>query len=251
MDYFGFQWQEGMPTIQNDLNEALKKLVTGKITSLGASRTDSGVHAFEQIVKITSDNFFDHETLIHDLNAALTTQIHCKELVPCEGSFKPIVGSLSKEYRYLFTNQLGSNPTGERFLANNPYPLNIDLMNKACEEIRGKMNFHNFCSGGTNIKSTEREIFTCELTQINPHTIFPESKLFKFPSDLRNCYQLKIVGNGFLKHMVRHLMSALWMLGGGKISADEFSLLLNGPKRNGKTWNMASSRGLYLYKINY
>jgi len=250
-DYCGFQWQEGMPTIQNELNNALKKLVGGKITTLGASRTDTGVHSFEQIVKISSEKPLHHSLVMHELNATLPAQILCKEFSRCEGSFKPIVGVISKEYRYLFTNHLSTDPSAHRFMANNPYALNIDLMKQACDEICGKINFHNFCSTGSNVKSTEREIFICELSQLDPHTLFPDSKFFTFPSDLKECYQFRIVGNGFLKHMVRHLMSAIWMIGGERISVDEFKRLLNGPLKKKRLWKVASPRGLFLYKINF
>ena len=47
--YYGFQWQKDLRTIQDDVNQALAKLLPGKITTMGSSRTDTGVHALEQM----------------------------------------------------------------------------------------------------------------------------------------------------------------------------------------------------------
>lgn len=249
--YFGFQWQKDIPTIQNDFNLALAKLVSGKITTMGASRTDSGVHALEQFVKITSENEIDCETFLEKFNKTLPSQIRCLRITPCEGSFNPIMASSSKEYRYLFTNKLNSGCIDQRFVANNPYALDIKLMKECAELIVGKHNFHNFFSAGSNVKTTIREVLFCELTEIDPHTVLPRNDIFSLPEDLKQCYQLRIEGKGFLKQMVRHLMSALWLVGGGKISKDEFKLLLNGPVKSSRLWKVASPRGLYLYQFKF
>jgi tRNA pseudouridine38-40 synthase len=250
-NYCGFQWQKDIPTIQNDFNQSLNRLMSGKITTMGASRTDTGVHAIEQIVKVTSENPIECESFFNRLNEILPPQIRCLSFVSCEGSFKPASDSISKEYRYLFTNALNSGRVDQLYMANNPYQLDLDLMKACTQEIVGRHSFHNFFSAGSNVKTTVRDISLCELSEIDPHTVLPQTDLFLLPSDLRQCYQFKIEGNGFLKHMVRHLMSALWLVGGGKISSDEFSFLLNGPVKTRRLWKVASPRGLYLYHSKY
>ncbi|HXH74126.1 MAG TPA: tRNA pseudouridine(38-40) synthase TruA [Bacteriovoracaceae bacterium] len=248
-NYFGFQWQKDIPTIQNDFNLSLKQLISGKISTVGASRTDSGVHAIEQIVKITSEQQIECGSFLTKLNNSLPAQIKCLSIVPCEGSFNPITGSASKEYRYLFTNKLQSSCFDQRFIANNPYSLDLGLMKKCAKEIVGKHDFHNFCSAGSNVKTTIRDVSLCEFTEVDPHAVLPQSDLFLLPHDLRHCYQLRIEGSGFLKQMVRHLMSALWLIGGNKLTPVEFSLLINGPAKTRRLWKVASPRGLHLYQF--
>ena len=249
--YFGFQWQKGIPTIQNDFNLSLNQILSGKITTMGSSRTDSGVHAIEQIVKITTEHEIDCESFVLKLNLALPKQIKCLHMLPCEGSFQPTTGSTSKEYRYLFTNTLQSSCDDQLFIANVPYALNLDLMKECAQKIVGRNDFRNFCSAGSNVKTTIREILSCEISEVDPHNVLPQSDLFLLPHDLRQCYQLRIVGTGFLKQMVRHLMSALWLVGKGKLTPDEFSSLLNGPLKTKRLWKVASPRGLYLYRFNH
>jgi len=249
-NYFGFQWQKDIPTIQDTLNQSLAKLIGGKITTMGASRTDTGVHALEQFVKISCENEIDCDHLITELNKSLSPQVKCLSLVPCEGTFKPAMDSVSKEYRYLFTNISQTNCSDQKFITNNPFSLDFDLMKKCAEMMVGEHDFKNFYSTASDIKTTTRDILLCELSEVDPHTVLPQIDLFLLPQDLRRCYQLRIVGNGFLKQMVRHIMSAIWAVGRGKISLEEFSSLLNGPKQEKKFWKVASPRGLYLYKIN-
>lgn len=249
-NYFGFQWQKDIPTIQNDFNQSFTQLISGKVTTMGASRTDTGVHALEQIIKITSEEQIDCKSFLSKLNQTLPLQIKCLGIDSCESSFNPITNCNSKEYRYLFTNKLQSSCIDQRFIANNPYRLDLDLIRNCTQEIVGKHDFKNFCSAGSNVKTTEREILLCEFSKVDPHMILPQNDLFSLPHDLRQCYQLKIVGRGFLKQMVRHLMSALWLVGSGRITPDEFLLLIHGPKRTKRLWKVASPRGLYLYQYN-
>ena len=65
------------------------------------------------------------------------------------------------------------------------------------------------------------------------------------------CQLFRIVGTGFLKHMVRHLVGALWMVGTGRLSKDDFSQLLHGEQKQMRPWKKADPQGLYLLKVSY
>ena len=249
--YAGFQWQKDIPSIQNDFNLAIKSIISGKITTMGASRTDTGVHAIHQIVKITSENLIECPTSLIALNKILPSQIHCLDLISCSGDFKPASDTVSKEYRYYFTNLQNVPSDDRRFIANFPIQLDLNSMMICVRALLGTHEFHNFCSTGSNVKSTIRDITFCELSEINPHTILPSSELFRLPPNLTTCYQLKIEGNGFLKHMIRHIVSALWMVGSGKITKEEFLNFLKGPKREKRIWKIAAPNGLFLFEIKY
>ncbi len=248
-NYFGFQYQKGIPTIQDDLNRSLSQILVGKVTTMGSSRTDTGVHALNQIVKIAAEDYIGCELLLRSLNAVLPPQIRCLGIDLCDASFRPTSHSASKEYRYLFTNIPRSVCLDQLFIANHPYPLNFDLMKECTQMILGEHNFQNFCSAGSNVKTTIRNILACELSEVDPHLVLPQDGLFFLPPALRTCYQFKIEGNGFLKQMVRHLMSAVWLVGRGKISPAEFSLLLKGPTKLQRLWKVAPPRGLFLYQF--
>lgn len=246
-DRIGFQWQEGMPTIQGDINLSLEQILQGKVTTRAASRTDKGVHAIGQVVKISAEDSSPLNTA--RLNAALPSHIRCLDVTPCAGDFIPSVDQLSKEYRYLFTNTPGFSGEGQRFIAQTPYSLNIDHIQVCVEMLKGRNDFRNFWSIGGISNTTIRDIIECDLALINPQELFRDS-IFT-AGEVTSCWQFRIVGTGFLKHMVRHLVGALWMVGNGRLSVNDFSNLLYGEQKEARPWKKADPRGLYLLKVSY
>lgn len=244
-DYAGFQWQEDAPTIQSELNQALSRMLSGKISTLGASRTDAGVHAWGQVVKLTTEVSFDGASLCERLNRELPAQIRCLSLVPCAGDFNPPVDAQEKEYSYFFTN--APRPGNVRFVANITNPLRLDLIHQCVSMLPGSHDFQNFCSTGSNVKTTRREVLRCTLSEVIPHTVIP----FSMAPGAAPCWELQIVSRGFLKQMIRHLVRGLWMVGSGRISVDEFHELLVGPKRPGQLWRVAPASGLHLREVSF
>ncbi len=240
-DRLGFQWIEGKPTIQGDLELSLKQILEGEFTTRAASRTDKGVHAFGQVVKISTEDPSSLDT--NKLNTALPSHIRCLDISPCAANFIPSMDQTSKEYRYLFTTSLHA------YIAGAPTPLNIDNMQACVAMLKGRNDFKNFWSIGGIANTTIRDILECDLTLINPQELFKDS-LFT-AEDITSCWQFRIVGSGFLKHMVRHLVGALWMVGAGKISVEEFSQYLKGEQKQMRPWKKADPRGLYLLKVSY
>jgi tRNA pseudouridine38-40 synthase len=246
-EHMGFQWQEGMPTIQGDLNQSLQKILQGKVTSRAASRTDKGVHAFGQVVKISTE---DPLTLdAEQLSAALPSHIRCLDISPCRGAFIPSIDQISKEYRYLFTNTPGVMDLEQRYIAQTPFPINIPHLQTCVDMLKGTNDFRNFWSIGGFANTTLRDILQCDLTMINPQELFRDT-LFT-AGQLTCCWQFRIVGKGFLKHMVRHLVGALWMVGNGRLSVEDFSQFLHGEIKGMRPWKKADPRGLYLLKVSY
>ena len=245
--HLGFQWQEDMATIQGDLNLSLQKILQGKVTTRAASRTDKGVHAFAQVVKISAE---DPSGLSAErLNLTLPSHIRCLDLSPCAGDFIPSVDQLHKEYLYLFTNTPGISGSGQRYIAQTSFPLNIADIKTCLGMLKGTNDFRNFWSIGGQSNTTLRDILECDLTMIDPKLLFRDT-LFS-AGEITCCWQFRIVGKGFLKHMVRHLVGALWMVGNGRLSVEDFSQLLHGDQKQQRPWKKADPRGLYLLKVSY
>ena len=236
-----------MPTIQGELNQSLEMLLQGKVTTRAASRTDKGVHAFGQVVKISAED--PSPLYAGRLNSTLPSHMRCLDLSPCAGDFIPSVDQLSKEYRYLFTNTPGFSGQGQRYIAQTPFTLKIDHIHTCVEMLKGKNDFRNFWSIGGIANTTLRDIHECDLTLIDPRELFRDS-LFT-AGEVTSCWQFRIKGKGFLKHMVRHLVGALWMVGNSRLSKDDFSQLLYGEQKEQRPWKKADPRGLYLLKVNY
>lgn len=241
-NHLGFQWQEGVPTIQGDLNLSLEKILQGEFTTRAASRTDKGVHAIGQVIKISAEDSTPLDVTL--LNQNLPPHMKCLSLSPCAREFIPSIDQSSKEYRYLFTDK-----PNQRYIAEAPSQLNIDHVRTCVDLLKGTNDFKNFWSIGGVANTTIREILQCDLTLIDPAVMFRDT-LFT-AGELTTCWQFRIVGRGFLKHMVRHLVGALWMVGNGRLSVEDFRQLLYGEQKPARPWKKADPRGLYLLKVSY
>lgn len=250
-NYAGFQWQNGPPSIQKELNSSLKQIITGKFTTMSASRTDTGVHALMQVVRLTCEEKIQEDSFLEKINAILPLDIRVLTIEKTTKEFKPTSGTISKEYRYFFTNEKIVPLERSKFIANISNQLDINLMKECAHYFLGKHDFINFYSTGSNVKSSSRTIFLCDLQEINPHHFFNHSQLFPIPEDLTKAYELRIIADGFLKQMIRHIVSGLWMVGSGKMPKEKFIKLIDGPKQQKKLWKVAPANGLYLTKINY
>ncbi len=245
--YAGFQWQKNAPTVQDALNRAIHAVVGGKCTTAGASRTDSGVHARHQVLKLTSERAIDCTTFIPRVHEVLSPQVRFQEIAPCVPTFNPMVDTVSKEYRYYFTNRPIVPEEGRRFVANLANPLDWGLLEACAKATRGTHDFHNFYSTGSNVRSTVRTVLRCEIVP----AAFPSSELFRVPADLPPCYEISFEADGFLKQMIRHLVSAFWRVGSGKLSLGDFLEILDGPRLERRLWIPAPACGLHLFRINY
>ena len=241
--YLGFQVQPVGQTIQGELNKALKILSkTDSIKSIGSGRTDSGVHAFAQVVRIEIPVDIPAASLIRAINSHLPHDIRVTAAVRCTNEFHPIFSAQSKEYNYVFSTEQSISPFAHDLVTLFPFELDIERMKEGCKIFCGEHDFINFQCTGTEVETTVRQIFSCELIhyQSNGH----------WGHMLSDYYVFHVIGSGFLKQMVRLMMGALWSLGRGKITLEDLQKALKTPqaKRLGAT---APPQGLYLKEVHY
>jgi tRNA pseudouridine38-40 synthase len=246
--YFG--WQDlgtsvQKPSVQASIHQVLKKICKYKSCTLSAaSRTDAGVHAQGQVIKITIAIAIESGKLLLGMNSLLPDDIRILQCEPCAAEFNSNKDSKSKEYHYYFCTDSIHNPVFNDIVAHIPSnskarePIDIELMQRACKLFIGEHDFYSFARRDANISSTLRTIFSCEILRARPSTFGNE------------IYYLKIVGNGFLKQMVRYIVGALFALGRNQLSLNGISEALVNHKEE-KISSRAKSRGLHLIKICY
>ena len=248
--YFG--WQDlgtggQTPTVQASIHQVLKKICKYQSCTISAaSRTDAGVHAQGQVVKITIAIAIESGKLLLGMNSLLPDDIRIMQCEPCAAEFNSNKDSKSKEYHYYFCTDPIYNPVLNDFVAHIPSnskapatePLDIELMQRACKLFIGEHDFYSFARRDVNISSTFRSIFSCEILQAQSSTFG------------NKIYYLKIVGNGFLRHMVRYIAGALFALGRNQLSLSDISEALVNQKEE-KISSRARSRGLHLIQISY
>jgi len=245
--YFGWQAQssntlnEERPTIEGTILNALKKITNYQHCTLSAaSRTDAGVHAQGQRVKISIANNISSEHLLLGLNSLLPADIRILNCDTTNKDYQPNRGSISKEYHYYFTVSLVNNVATADIALHLPNKNLTDgdlaLLKNACQLFIGKHDFYSFSSRDKSINTSIREISYCDIHQTN------------FLPLADNVYYLKIIGNGFLKYMVRYLMGALLELAKKRITLDDIKHHLQQHEEL-KLSPRADAKGLHLIYI--
>lgn len=240
--YLGWQIQPDSAgiTVQGELNKALQIISkSDSVKSMGAGRTDAGVHALGQVAKIGIELKIPPENLVKALNVNLPDDVRVLSCEVSDEAFLPTVHAKSKEYHYRFTFTRTFTAFQNDLIQNYPFELDIEKMREACTALVGRHDFTNFFCEGTDVSSHVREIYECDIYPI-------EQGEWMLPSH----FVFRIVGNGFLKQMVRLLMGALWNVGRGKISVQEFRAAL-GPQKVERLGPVAPPHGLYMVRVNY
>jgi tRNA pseudouridine38-40 synthase len=230
--YYGFQWQVGLPTIQDELERALGRFCGQSSRVMGASRTDAGVHAQGQVVSFWTKSTLDTMTLVNALNHYLPGDIAVKAAYRAGDDFNVRRDALSREYRYYILNSNTRSPFSRRFALFMSRTLDIQVMNEACQLIQGEHDFASFASSLDGSKSTLRNVYEAGVEKKGDFTVF------------------RIVANSFLPHQVRSTIGLLIRLGLGKIGVEEFRDIMEA-RTLGLAGPVSPACGLCLKKVNY
>ncbi len=241
-NFSGWQIQ---PDTENTIQAHLKKVILAIInyqdmTMFAASRTDKGVHADGQVVKLKIPKDIDPYNLQRGLNTKLPQEIRVIECVYINDNFNPLQNIQSKVYHYYFSiTHIKSAIVNQMALdLGETCRIDIDKMKEACKLITGTHNFEAFSVKGDRNNSIPKKIDFCSIEKM---------KLTPIHSEL---YYLKIEAAGFYKYMVRYLMGALIDYSTGKLTQEKLLDCLAG-KSSEKPSLKASPHGLNLHKINY
>lgn len=231
--YHGFQWQDGPPSIQGEVEKALTKLTGEKRRVMSASRTDAGVHAKGQVVSFRTGSALSTHSFVGGLNYYLPADIAVKAAYRVDENFNVRREAVSREYSYYILNSPTRSPIREGFAYLVTGPLDIEAMNQACQALVGEHDFASFAGrNGAAVKSMVRRVFRAEVARDGELVIF------------------NIAANSFLLHQVRNTVGALIRVGQGKMTLDEFHSILEArePALAGPT---APACGLCLDRVNY
>lgn len=231
-NYCGWQIQPNGITIEEVLNRELSNLFNEDIKVIGASRTDSGVHAMGNIAVFDTDSKIPGEKIAYALNVSLPEDIRIQKSVEVEADFHPRRCNTRKTYEYHIYNYNFENPLRRKFCVYVHKMLDINEMQRAAEYLAGTHDFKSFCSINTNVKDTVRTIYSIDIKKIG-HEI-----------------TITVEGNGFLYNMVRIISGTLIEVGLGLRSAEEMAGILQAENRAAAGMT-AQAKGLVLKNINF
>ncbi|SDL52595.1 tRNA pseudouridine(38-40) synthase [Sarcina sp. DSM 11001] len=178
-DYAGFQAQKsGVPTIEGELNRALTELTGVPVEVIGASRTDSGVHARCNLAVFDTESRIPPEKFAHAINVRLPDQICVQTSMEVPADFHPRRCSTVKTYEYRIWNAQMPDPMRRLYTYFSRYRFDIDKMREAAAYLVGEHDFKSFCSTYTSAKTTVREVLAVDVEEILPgcETALPGSE---------------------------------------------------------------------------
>ena len=230
--YHGWQIQPGVPTIEAEINKALSSLLGEQVEVIGASRTDSGVHALGNVAVFDTESAFPAEKLCLAVNYRLPDDIRVRSSREVAADFHPRKVNCIKTYEYKILNSRIDIPTSRLYSYHIYYSLDEHLMQEAGKYLIGEHDFVSFCSVNTQVKETVRTIYDLDVVKDG------------------DMITIRVRGNGFLYNMVRIIAGTLIEVGRGKYPPEKVQQILDGRNRNlaGPT---APAHGLTLVKIEY
>lgn len=231
-NYCGWQIQPNGITIEEVLNKAITALTGTETTVIGASRTDSGVHALGNVAVFDTGSRIPAERFSYALNQRLPKDILVvkSEEVPLD--WHPRYQDSLKTYEYHIINSRVQLPTQRLYHYFVGFELDVERMREGAACLLGEHDFASFCCIRTNAKTTVRKITDLQIHRQGDEIV------------------IRVTGNGFLYNMVRIIAGILIRVGRGFYEPEKVKEILDGRERTREAVT-APAQGLFLVEIAY
>lgn len=231
-NYHGWQIQNNGITIESELNRCLSELLKEPIQVIGASRTDSGVHAMGNIAVFDTTNRMPAEKISYALNQRLPEDIRIQKSEEVAQDWHPRHCDSRKTYEYRIYRGQFPMPMKRLYSLFSYHQFDINPMREAAAYLEGEHDFKSFCQTGAQVESTVRTIYSVEVEEQDEDLV------------------IRVCGNGFLYNMVRIIAGTLMEIGEGKRDPMDIFRILEAKDRSaaGPT---APAHGLTLVKYEF
>jgi len=238
--YRGFQIQADGPTVQGELERALRRLTQAPVRVSGAGRTDAGVHAWGQVISFVTGWRHGAEALERGMNALLPEDIAVRELTPVEERFHARFSARRRTYRYWVYHAQVGLPLLRRYACAAPQRLDVAAMEQAAQYLVGSHDMAAFGrapSGMNTVRTVERAAW-------RPRMAPP------WTGAAADLWEFEIAANAFLRGMVRRVVGTLLRVGSGELTVDGFREVIasRDPAKSGVP---APACGLCLWCVEY
>lgn len=231
--YNGWQSQGNTEnTIQQKIEDTLKKLLEEDVCINGAGRTDAGVNALGQIANVHIKKFISCDELQLQLNQYLPKDIRIISVESVEPRFHARLNALGKHYSYRIDNGDVADVFQRKYVTRIEEKLDVVKMKKAAEYFVGEHDFASFCSLKKIKKSTIRTITSIEINEQN------------------GMIHIELFGNGFLYNMVRIIAGTLIEIGLGQKEPEDVIKILKSRDRSNAGF-LSQPQGLFLVEVFY
>lgn len=227
--YSGFQSQHNANTIQAEVEKAFQVLQKQPVVLTGSSRTDAGVHAFQNFFHFDYDGEI-HPHFSYKFNAILPPDIVLKNITRVADDAHCRFDAVSREYRYFIYREKNPFYSDRAFYF--PYKLDMEKMEEAAALLKEYDDFTSFSKRNTQVKTFRCILLKSEWKREGDQLIYT------------------VRGNRFLRGMVRALTATMLRVGRGKISLDDFRSVIEARDCT-KASFAVPAHGLFLMKVEY
>lgn len=231
-NYHGWQLQPNVITVESVLNEKLSELFHEEIKIIGASRTDTGVHALGNIAVFDTQARMPAEKVSYALNQRLPEDIRIQKSQEVPLDFHPRHQNSRKTYEYKILNREFPQPIYRLYAHFTYAPLDVERMQRAADVLVGEHDFKSFCSVNTVAETTVRTIYDLKVEKQGEFII------------------IRVTGSGFLYNMVRIIAGTLMEVGRGNLEPEAMDEILKARDRT-KAGPTAPACGLTLVQYQY
>ena len=234
--YHGWQIQANAYTVQQAVHEALSRLLGEPISVTGSGRTDSGVHARQQVAHFDTAQPVPNNLLFR-LNAILPPDIGVHRLFKVAPEAHARFDARARSYEYLMHTFKDPFAQGSSYCIR--FPLRLDLINEATQLLvaYGERNYACFSKSGT-----QQTTFRCHIVRaewaVTEESAIGQRMVFR------------ITANRFLRGMVRAIVGTLLDIGTEKITLEDFRAIVESQDRR-RASRAVPAHGLYLTEVAY
>jgi tRNA pseudouridine38-40 synthase len=231
-DFHGFQIQPEVRTVQGVLQTVLSRITNAPVKLTTAARTDAGVHARGQVVHFHTVSKLNGGKIHKGANALLPPDVAIRSIETVPDDFHARFSAVSRTYVYCIDNTVIRSPFRRRFALHVPDRLDENIMMEAAREMIGERDFSSFRGAQDASRHSIRRLIRtwCERED--------------------DQIRLYFEANAFLQHMIRNIVGTLLMVGRGKMSIEQFSMILAACDRC-KAGPTIRPDGLCLLEVRY
>ncbi len=231
--YGGWQSQLTGKTLQEVFMASLARALNEKVHVQGSSRTDAGVHAKAFVAHFKTKSLMTDEKILQATNYFLPPDIVILSAKTVKPSFHAQYSAKAKTYQYVIWNSRVRPPYDVApYALWKPPTMDVAKMRQAAKFLVGKHDFSAFRDSGEDEKDPVRRIRSIKIAKAGPKI------------------SITVIGDGFLRHMIRVIAGTLMEVGRGRFTPQEVRMILQSKDRK-KAGPTIKAQGLTLIKVHY
>lgn len=234
--YYGWQRQDNFPSVQQSIEEAMQKFAQHEVTVFAAGRTDTGVHALGQVIHVDLERDWKPEKVQEATNGLLKLAGHpisAIDVTKVDSEFDARFSAVQRYYRYRIINRIAPLTVDLKRAWWIRFPLDVDAMNDAAQELVGHHDFTTFRSTDCQAKSPMRTVDVLRVSRVDETEI-----------------EIIAEARSFLHNQIRSFAGSLKLVGDGKWTRQDLVAARDSLDRK-RCGPVAPACGLYLTRVDY